>query len=235
MEEKGINTVETEFQPLVSVVTPVYNMGPFLPECIESVLRQTYRNFEYIIVNNCSTDNTLEVALTYAEKDDRIKVYDEKEFVGVIENHNRAFRLISPKSKYCKVVSADDWIFPHCLEQLIGLAEANPSVGFVGSFSLTGNQISFGGLEYERKIVPGREICRETLMGGPYVFGAPTANLYRSDLIRRSKDFYIGNNPHADTTPFYQWLKDYDFGFVHQILSYTRIHPGSQTSASMKS
>ena len=84
MEEKGINTVETESQPLVSVVTPVYNMGPFLPECIESVLRQTYRNFEYIIVNNCSTDNTLEVALAYAKKDNRIKVHDEKEFVGVI-------------------------------------------------------------------------------------------------------------------------------------------------------
>jgi glycosyltransferase involved in cell wall biosynthesis len=227
--------VNTESQPFVSVITPVYNMGLFLPECIESVLRQTFKNFEYIIVNNCSTDNTLEVAMEYEGKDNRIKVHNNDSFVGVIENHNRAFRLISQKSKYCKVVSADDWIFPNCLEQLVGLAEAYPSVGFVSSYSIAGNQISFSGLEYERKIVSGREICRETLMGGPYVFGAPTSNMYRADLIRRSKEFYVGNNPHADTTPFYLWLKDYDFGFVHQILSYTRIHHGSQTSATRKS
>lgn len=57
-----------ESQPLVSVITPVYNMGQFLPECIEGVLMQTYKNFEYIIVNNCSKDNTLEIASAYAKK-----------------------------------------------------------------------------------------------------------------------------------------------------------------------
>ena len=49
-------------QPLVSVLTPVYNGEPYLGECIESVLNQTYQNFEYIIVNNCSKDRTLEIA-----------------------------------------------------------------------------------------------------------------------------------------------------------------------------
>ena len=51
--------------PLVSVVTPVYNGGKFLRECIESVLSQTYQNFEYIILNNSSTDDTLEIAEDY--------------------------------------------------------------------------------------------------------------------------------------------------------------------------
>jgi len=71
-------------------------------------------------------------------------------------------------------------------------------------------------------------------MGGPYVFGSPTSILYRSDLIRRSRDFYPGDNPHADTTACYQVLKSCDFGFVHQVLSYIRIHEGTQNSRSIK-
>jgi len=85
--------------PLVSVITPVYNCEEFLAECIESVLRQTYTNYEYIIVNNRSTDRTLDIASEYAKKDGRIRVHSNSEFVGVIENHNLAFRIIAPASK----------------------------------------------------------------------------------------------------------------------------------------
>ena len=55
--------------PLVSIVTPVYNGEAYLEECIESVLAQTYTHWEYIIVNNCSTDNTLDIARRYESKD----------------------------------------------------------------------------------------------------------------------------------------------------------------------
>ena len=221
-------------EPFVSVVTPVYNGGAFLAECIESVLTQTYNNFEYLIVNNCSTDRTLEIALEYAKKDSRIRVHDKSEFVGVIASHNRAFGLISPEAKYCKVVSADDFIFPECIMRLVELAEPNPSVGMVGSYLLAGKWLMCDGLEYERKVVKGNEICRATLLGGPYVFGSPTSLLYRADLVRSSKAFYPHSNPHADTTACYQSLEHSDFGFVHQVLSYARIHPNSQTSGSLK-
>jgi glycosyltransferase involved in cell wall biosynthesis len=220
--------------PFVSVLTPVYNGAEFVAECIESVLKQTYTNYEYIVVNNCSTDSTLEIARSYAERDSRIRVHNNAEFVGVIENHNIAFGLMSPDSKYCKVVSADDWIFPECLCRMVELAEAHPSVSMVGSYMLAGKQVMNSGLEYERGVVNGREICRETLLGGRYVFGSPTSLLYRSDLVRRSKAFYPNPNPHSDTTACYQSLQDSDFGFVHQILSYARIHPESQTSKSFK-
>lgn len=66
------------------------------------------------------------------------------------------------------------------------------------------------------------------------MFGAPTSLLYRADLVRKTKAFYPNSNPHCDTTACYQVLEDCDFGFVHQVLSYTRIHAGSQTSRSMK-
>jgi glycosyltransferase involved in cell wall biosynthesis len=220
--------------PLVSVVTPVYNGAEYLAECIENVLKQSYKNYEYIIVNNCSTDRTLDIAKSYSQQDRRIRVHDNEHFVGVIENHNTAFGLISPASKYCKVVSADDFIFPECLTRMVEFAEEHPSVGMVGAYMLAGRRVMNIGLEYERNVVSGRDICRETLLGGPYVFGSPTSLLYRSDLIRNGMPFYPTSNPHSDTTACYQALEFCDFGFVHQVLSYARIHPESQTSKSIK-
>src|SRR5882724_13054288 len=130
--------MSTNEPPLVSVITPVYNGAEFIAQCIESVLKQTYRNFEYIIVNNCSKDRTLEIAQKYATQDSRIRLVDAVDFVGVIENHNRAFAMMAPASKYCKVVSADDWIFPECLARMVALAEAHPSVAMVGTLMLAG-------------------------------------------------------------------------------------------------
>src|SRR4051812_16288926 len=108
----------SEGNPLVSIVTPVYNGEEHLRECIESVLSQSYINWDYTIVNNCSTDRTLEIAQEYAARNSRIRVRNNETFVGVMESHNRALRQISPESKYCKVVGADDWIFPHCIEKM---------------------------------------------------------------------------------------------------------------------
>jgi glycosyltransferase involved in cell wall biosynthesis len=216
------------------VLTPVFNGEDYLAECVESVLAQTYSNWEYIIVNNCSTDRTLEIALEYAKKDSRIRVHNNSEFLGVIANHNLSFSLISPAAKYCKVVSADDFIFPECIMRMVQLAESNPTVGLVGTYLLAGKRVLCEGLEYERKVVKGTEICRATLLGGPYVFGSPTSLLYRCDLIRESQAFYPHSNPHADTTACYQALENSDFGFVHQVLAYARIHADSQTSKSLK-
>jgi glycosyltransferase involved in cell wall biosynthesis len=221
-------------QPLVSVVTPTYNNGQYIGECIESVLRQTYRNFEYIIVNNCSKDDTLEVAQRYAAKDSRIRVHDNTEFLAVIANHNHAFSMISPDAKYCKVVSGDDWLYPTCLEQTTALGEANPSVVLVGMYMLAGKGIVNTGLDYQTQVVKGRDISRATLLGGPYVFGSPTSLLYRADLLRTGKPFYPNPNPHSDTTACYQALEHGDFGFVHQVLAGAQIHSESQTSRSIK-
>jgi len=230
-------------QPLVSVVTPVYNGEAFLAECIESVVAQTYSNYEYIIVNNRSTDRTLEIAAAYAAKDSRIRVRTNKEFVGVIDNHNIAFSSISPDAKYCKVVSADDFLFPECLTQMVKCAENNPSVGIIGSYQLTGSYIKWQGFQYPRTVFPGREICRQFLSlhqmfvsGHPILgFGTPTSLLYRADLIRSSGgQFYPNQSPHADTSACFKYLKQCDFGFVYEVLCYERIHGETQTAQSKK-
>jgi glycosyltransferase involved in cell wall biosynthesis len=232
--QRGEAIVKTNENPLVSVLTPVYNGEAFLAECIESVLAQTYRNFEYIIVNNCSTDRSLEMALDYQKKDPRIRVHSNVRFVDVIANHNIAFGLIAETARYCKVVSADDFIFPECLSRMITLAEENPSVAMVGSYQLSGRFIRWQGFAFPREVIPGREIGRQIFLGDDKSFGhgSPTSLLYRADIIRDSGSFYPNSSPHSDTSACFQHLCDTDFGFVYQVLSYERVHSATQSSRS---
>jgi len=217
-------SLSIEEQPLVSVITPVYNGEDYLEECIESVLVQTYQNWDYTIVNNCSTDRTLEVARSYAAKDSRIRVHDNSEFLPIMRNHNHAIRQISPQSKYCKVVLADDWLFPECLMKMVSLAEENPSLGLIGAYGLFGDglHVLWRGIPFPLSVVSGREACRIRLLKGMYAFGAPTATLIRSDFIRKQHDFYDEKNLHADSTACFRILQEADFGFVHQLLTFTR-------------
>jgi len=220
-------------QPLVSVVTPVYNGEAYLDECISSVLQQTYRHFEYIIVNNCSTDKSYDIALKYAAQDSRIRVVSNTEFLTALQNFNNAMRQISAQSAYCKVVHADDWLFPECLEKMVALAEANPSVGIVGSYRLVNDHVESDGLPYHRTVIPGAEIARMNLTKGPYTFGSPSALLIRSDLVREKEKFYNEAHIGADTEACLELLQKCDFGFVHQVLTFYRIHPGATTGKNM--
>ena len=219
--------MNTEQEPLVSIVTPVHNEVEYLAECIESILAQTYQNWDYTIIDNRSTDGSFEVACRYAAKDKRIRVHQNVELLAAIPNHNATLRLISPESKYCKVVFGDDWIFPNCLEQMVSLAEANPSVGIVGAYSVEGQRVAWTGLPYPSPIVSGREICRRHLLEGLHVFGSANAVLYRAELVRSHDPFYNEANIHADTEVCFILLKTWDFGFVHQILTFTRVRPAS--------
>jgi hypothetical protein len=214
--------------PLVSIVTPMYNEAEHLAECIESILAQTYSNWEYTIVDNHSTDGSLEIARQYAARDARIRIHRNPEFVPAIPNHNGALRLIAAGSKYCKMVFADDWIFPSCIEQMVAVAEEHPSVGIVGAYGLRGNEVAWGGLPYPSTVVSGREICRQFFVHRLYVFGSATSLLYRADLVRSRVPFYNEANVHADTEVCFDILQNADFGFVHQVLTFTRMRPGSR-------
>jgi glycosyltransferase involved in cell wall biosynthesis len=221
------------------MLTPVYNGAEYLAECIESVLAQTYQNWDYTIVNNCSTDDSLAIALRYAACDPRIRVLNNDRFLKVIENHNHAIRQISPESQYCKFVFGDDWIYPTCIEEMVRTAEEHPSIGVISSYSVNGREVlqsGVGGQLYElrppylRECIPGREACRRKLLGGPHVFGAMTALLVRSDLIRKRPVFFNERNLHADTEMNFDLLQESDFGFVHQVLSFCREHEHSTGS-----
>src|SRR5262249_49791124 len=147
-------------QPLVSVVTPAYNEEDHIAECIESVMAQTYQNWDYTVVNNCSTDKTLEIAQRYATQDSRIRVHSNAFFLQPVANHNVALRQLSTTAKYCKMVLADDWLFPECIERMVGLAEAHPALGIVSAYGLQGAAVMWTGLPYPSTVVSGRDVCR---------------------------------------------------------------------------
>jgi glycosyltransferase involved in cell wall biosynthesis len=220
--------------PLVSIVTPVYNGEAFLRRCIESVLAQTYQHWDYTIVNNCSTDRTLDIAEEFASRDPRVRVHTNETFVPVIPNYNNGFRAISGESKYCKVIAADDWMFPECLEKMIALAEDHPSVAIVGTYALETAKVMWQGLPFPSTVVPGRDICRAWLLGGPYVFGTASSELFRSDIVRSRHAFYNESNLHADSEACLEFLHDNDFGFVHQILVFQGTQKDSLTSFSRR-
>jgi glycosyltransferase involved in cell wall biosynthesis len=217
-------------QPLVSILTPVYNGESYLEECIESVLNQTYENWEYLIVNNCSTDRSLEIAGRYADKVPKIRIHNNDHHLGMLQNWNQALERISPDSKYCKMVLADDWIYPECLAKMVACAEANPSVGIVSSYRLEEDKVTNDGLPYSISFALGKEACHARLLGGNYFFGSPTSILIRSDLIRSQRPFYNEKNFHADNEACFALLGKSDFGFVHQVLSFTRRGNESNTT-----
>jgi glycosyltransferase involved in cell wall biosynthesis len=223
-----------EQTPLVSVVTPVFNGAKYLKECIESVLAQTHTNWRYTIVNNRSTDESLEIAQHFARLDPRIRVHDNVDFLPIIDNHNHALGFVDPESLYCKPLMADDWLYPECIEKMVGCAQAQPSTGLVCAYALTGVRILFLGVRCVSSpttFLSGRAAGRLSLLGDAYYFGSPTTMLIRSDLIRKRKPFYNPLNFHADEESCYDILRESDFGFVHQVLSFFRMHEESQTSA----
>jgi glycosyltransferase involved in cell wall biosynthesis len=223
-------------ESLVDIVTPLYNNAEYLVECIESVLSQTYQNWNYIIVNNCSTDGSAEIAHSYAAKDSRIRVYDNETFLRAVPNHNLALRKLSPTSKYCKIVFSDDWIFPRCLEEMVAAAERYPNAGIVGAYGLQGKEtnVKWAGLPYPTPTVSGRELCRQYFLHGTYVFGTSHSLLFRADLIRSRDPFFNESNLHADTESCLQVLKHSDFAFVYQVLTFTRERSESLTAYARK-
>lgn len=217
-------------QPLVSVVTPVYNTGEFLEQAIRSVVSQSYENWEYIICENHSTDDSAAIAARYAASDARIRVVSPPTFLPQAENFNFALQQIAPDSVYCKMVLADDALFPECLAEMVAVAETRPTVSAVASYRLVETQGEGFGLPLDRPVISGRTAGRLHLLQGIFLFGTPSTVMYRSDVVRsRNPRFYPTDRFFHDTEAIFQILEDTDFGFVHQVLSFSRYQPGSIT------
>ena len=115
-------------KPLVSILTTVFNREKYLASAIESVLNSTYSNWELIIVDDQSTDNSIQIAKDYANLDNRLKVFVNEKNLGDYKNRNRAASYA--KGKYLKYIDADDLIYPFGLEQLVLFMEQFPDAGY---------------------------------------------------------------------------------------------------------
>lgn len=220
---------------LVSVVVPFHNTADYLGECIESVLAQTHRNFELLLVDNCSTDRSGEIAARYAATDPRIRFMRTPRLLPQVENYNNALRHIAPDSTYCKIVQADDWIYPNCLEEMVAAAQAAPNVALVGSYSLyepmpglsDTSYVGNTGLEHDRRLLSGTEAARLYLVDYIPMFGSPTCVMYRTSDVLSKSDFYNLNSHNEDIEACLDVLHSGNFAFVHQVLSFNRRQSGS--------
>lgn len=123
--------------PLVSVLMTAYNREQYIAEAIESVLASTYTNFELIIVDDCSIDNTVKIAKNFEDKDSRIKVYVNDKNLGDYPNRNKAASYAC--GKYLKYLDSDDKIYPdglnYCVQNMEKFINADWAIIFSNEIS----------------------------------------------------------------------------------------------------
>ena len=118
--------------PLVSVILPVFNGEKHLSECVESVLSQTFKDFEFIIVDDASTDNTVPMLKEFAKKDNRIIIVTHEVNQKQTAAANTAIKL--SRGKYLARMDADDIALPNRFEKQVTFMEENPDIGLLGSW-----------------------------------------------------------------------------------------------------
>jgi glycosyltransferase involved in cell wall biosynthesis len=116
-----------ENKPLVSILMTAYNRESYISEAIESVLDSTYSNFELIIVDDASTDKTVEIARYFEKQDSRIKVYVNEHNLGDYPNRNKA--ACYAKGKYIKYCDSDDMLYDWTLDYCVKMMEKHPDAG----------------------------------------------------------------------------------------------------------
>lgn len=127
--QKEIGNMNKKAEQLVSVIVPCYNVEKYLVECVNSIVNQTYENLEIILLNDCSTDHTLDVMRELEKLDDRIQIVDLKQNQGLSAVRNIGFDLSN--GKYISFVDSDDMISKNFYEMLVGTIESDDTIDIV--------------------------------------------------------------------------------------------------------
>ena len=125
-------SVNENLEPKVSIIMSIYNEEQYLSEAIESILHQTFRDYEFIIINDGSVDRTHEIIKRYMEKDKRIRVIDHEKKEGLARSLNDGIRIA--QGKYIARMDGDDISLPQRFERQIDFMEAHPEVGALGTY-----------------------------------------------------------------------------------------------------
>lgn len=199
--------------PIASIVLPCYNGAGFLAQSIDSVIHQTFTDWELIIVNDCSTDNSLEIMQRYANEDSRIRIINNEHNLKLPGALNRGFQ--EAKGKYLTWTSHDNRMGETMLEEFVNYLDQNPDKGLVTScyaaFSLkTGEQL------YEVHH-PDPQLYMPLFNTVCYAF------MYRREMLETVGDY--------DTSLFL--VEDYDYwvriwqrypiGKIYKVLYYTGV------------
>lgn len=219
-------------KPLVSVCIPAYNSAGYIMDTVNSILNQTYRNLELVVVDDCSTDDTYEVLC--AIQDERLKLYRNEHNLGMSGNWNRCLKLCS--GEYVKLICADDLLAENALELEVSALEEHSTAVIAESdtklVDLDGDGKGFYKRYGKKGLVDGRKICRRGFFNKDY-FGAPQANTFRRSVAEKIGGF----------DPAFTYILDYDFFvslacegdvyIIHESLNFFRVRKESNTGAVM--
>lgn len=216
-------------EPLLAVVIPVYNAGPYFRQCLEHIQNQTYKNWICCITDNASTDGTNAIAKEFAEKDSRFRVFRNPETVFICENFNIAYsHILDLNAKYSKVEPGDDWSFPECFEKMVEVLESDEQVGACFAYSLKGKDVYCDGLDVnEGNVYQGKDLIHKYLKNEGYYVGCVGTPMYRVDALKQLNPnlaVYNEKNFHNDIQLAHDILINWKAGFVHQVLTFYRLH-----------
>jgi glycosyltransferase involved in cell wall biosynthesis len=220
--------------PVVSFVVPCYKLAHLLPECIESILGQTYGDFEVLIMDDSSPDNTPEVAQSF--QDPRVKHIRNEPNLGHLRNYNRGISLT--RGKYVWLISADDYLRrPYILERYVNLLDGNPQVGYtfcsgVGARNGRETEILQYSVNGNRDRIFNGPAFLEKLLEGNTVLAA--SGMARRECYERISYFPL-NMPYAGD--WYLWCVFalyFDVGYFAEPMVCYREHDLSMTNTLMQ-
>jgi glycosyltransferase involved in cell wall biosynthesis/ADP-heptose:LPS heptosyltransferase/2-polyprenyl-3-methyl-5-hydroxy-6-metoxy-1,4-benzoquinol methylase len=215
--------VDTKRTPVVSIFMSVLNGEKYLGDTIESILNQTYRDFEFVIVDDGSTDRTFDIAQSYQGRDARIKVV-RSPHKGVVGARNNAIEHTDPRSRYLMNHDGDDISLPGKLEKLVQYLDEHPEVAIVGCFAEyfddAGNNRGQPALEWQVGKI------RQT-------FGRVNSMIHSASLIRREVldkiDLYREDYVPAEDYDLFAraLLAGFNLANIPEILHKIRLHSAS--------
>lgn len=224
-------------QPLVSVLIPCYNHQAFLPDCLESLIRQTYENIELLICDDCSPDDSWNVICGYVPKLEarfgRVEILRNETNQGVTKNVNRMLRLA--KGEYIKTLASDDAMAPAAIGEMVSFMACNPQFGVVVT-----NGIKVPEHQHYPDFVSDEIIYPQPPDFSPEEFFLRTARCNPvsapAAMVRRSVYDRFGLYDEGVKVEDYEfWLRilkdgDVQFGYLDSNLLYYRINGSSMTS-----
>jgi glycosyltransferase involved in cell wall biosynthesis len=218
--DKDINTTNT---PNVSIIIPAFNREPFISESIESALKQTFSDFEIIVIDDGSTDKTVEVAQKYSD-DHRVNIMRNEKNLGIANTRNKAVRMA--RGKYIAMLDSDDvWIDKNKLQKQFDFLESNPNYALVGSNMV---HIDVKGEKIKEVIFPINDITiRKTILRrNPF---AQSTILCRKEAMENA-GLYSTRFTICDDYDL--WLKigrDWKFANINESMTGYRIHGNNIT------
>lgn len=209
-------------KPIISVLMPIYNAEQFLADALESILKQTFKDFELLLIDDGSTDRSVAIADTYAKRDDRIVIIRNGSNQGIVPSLNRGLK--KARGKYVARMDADDISLPKRFERQVAFLETNPQVCVVGTSIRFIDEVgAMGDVSYGVKdVVLNRWL---SLFHNPIAH--PTV-MVLTETLRRFGG-YDQKAYHIEDFDLWLRMQRKQIGIVslNEVLVYYRIHPQS--------